>query len=78
MSYDAYVRRRCWEEGRVKPGPFPLDQIEINDYDDMPSISIDYALMEKAARVATVRGDFGWSDVGSFEALQKVGVVIPR
>ena len=44
------------------------------NYDQMPSISIDYALMEKAPRVAAVRGDFGWSDVGSFEALQRVGV----
>lgn len=43
-------------------------------YESMPSISIDYALMEKAPRVATVRGDFGWSDVGTFEALRKVGV----
>ena len=40
----------------------------------MPSISIDYALMEKAPRVAAIRGDFGWSDVGSFEALERVGV----
>jgi mannose-1-phosphate guanylyltransferase len=44
------------------------------NYDEMPSISIDYALMEKAPRVATIRGDFGWSDVGTFEALRKVGV----
>lgn len=43
-------------------------------YEEMPSISIDFALMEKAPRVATLRGDFGWSDVGSFEALRKVGV----
>jgi mannose-1-phosphate guanylyltransferase len=43
-------------------------------YEAMPSISIDYALMEKAPRVATLRGDFGWSDVGTFEALRKVGV----
>ena len=45
-----------------------------SNYDAMPSISIDYALMEKAPRVATIRGDFDWSDVGSFEALRKVGV----
>ena len=38
----------------------------------MPSISIDYALMEKAPRVAAIRGDFGWSDVGSFEALERI------
>ena len=44
------------------------------NYESMPSISIDYALMEKAPRVAAVRGDFVWSDVGSFEALEKVGV----
>jgi len=45
-------------------------------YEAMPSISIDYALMEKAPRVAAIRGDFGWSDVGSFESLEKVGVPI--
>ncbi|HVG24638.1 MAG TPA: mannose-1-phosphate guanylyltransferase [Thermoanaerobaculia bacterium] len=44
------------------------------NYGEMPSISIDYALMEKAPRVATIRGDFEWSDVGSFEQLRKVGV----
>ncbi len=43
-------------------------------YASMPSISIDYALMEKAANVVAIRGDFGWSDVGSFEALERVGV----
>ena len=43
-------------------------------YEQMPSISIDYALMEKAPRVATLRGDFDWSDVGSFDALRRVGV----
>lgn len=46
------------------------------NYASMPSISIDYALMEKAPRVATIRGDFGWSDVGSFEQLRKVGVKV--
>jgi len=45
-------------------------------YDDAPSISIDYALMEKASSVASVQGDFGWSDVGSFEALRRVGVKV--
>lgn len=44
------------------------------NYASMPSISIDYALMEKASNVAAIRGDFGWSDVGSFEALERTGV----
>jgi mannose-1-phosphate guanylyltransferase len=44
------------------------------NYASMHSVSIDYALMEKAPRVAAIRGDFGWSDVGSFEALERVGI----
>jgi mannose-1-phosphate guanylyltransferase len=54
-----------------------LTGVTMETYGEMPSISIDYALMEKAPRVATIRGNFGWSDVGSFEQLRKVGVVLP-
>lgn len=35
-------------------------------YGALPDISIDHGVMEKAARVAVVPGDFGWSDVGSW------------
>lgn len=38
-------------------------------YEEMPSISIDYAVMEKAPDIATVRGEFDWSDVGSWAAV---------
>jgi len=48
----------------------------VEHYEAMPSISIDYALMENASNVAAIRGDFGWSDVGSFEALERVGVPV--
>ena len=34
-----------------------------------PDISIDYAVMEKAERVAMVPAKFGWSDVGSWDAV---------
>ena len=53
-----------------------IARVSAATYDEMPSISIDYALMEKAPRVATIRGDFEWSDVGSFEQLRKVGVKV--
>jgi mannose-1-phosphate guanylyltransferase len=55
-----------------------LANVTLANYESMPSISIDYALMEKSAHVATIRGDFDWSDVGSFEALRKVGVLLPE
>lgn len=34
----------------------------------LPSISIDHGVIEKAPRLAVVRGDFGWNDVGSWES----------
>jgi mannose-1-phosphate guanylyltransferase len=34
-----------------------------------PSISLDYGVMERAPRVATLPADMGWSDLGSFTAL---------
>src|SRR5947208_2677225 len=42
----------------------------------MPSISVDYAFMEKAPSVAAIRGDLGWSDVGTLEAHERVGVPV--
>jgi mannose-1-phosphate guanylyltransferase len=34
----------------------------------LPNISIDHGVMERARHVAVVRGDFGWSDVGSWQS----------
>ncbi|MEM8986347.1 MAG: sugar phosphate nucleotidyltransferase [Pseudomonadota bacterium] len=38
-----------------------------------PSDSIDYAVMEKTEQAAVAPADIGWSDVGSFEALRRLG-----
>ncbi|HEY6009959.1 MAG TPA: mannose-1-phosphate guanylyltransferase/mannose-6-phosphate isomerase, partial [Nitrospirota bacterium] len=38
----------------------------------LESISIDYALMEKTDRAAIIPADIGWSDVGSWTALDDV------
>ena len=55
-----------------------IARVTRENYEAMPNISIDYALMEKASNVATIRGDFGWSDVGSWDALRKSGAEIPE
>ncbi|MDR2136926.1 MAG: mannose-1-phosphate guanylyltransferase/mannose-6-phosphate isomerase, partial [Synergistaceae bacterium] len=44
----------------------------VKDFAALPSISFDYAVMEKARRVAVVELDAGWSDVGSWDALYEV------
>ena len=41
-------------------------------YDHSKSISIDYAIMEKAENVHVVLGDFGWSDLGSWNAIHEL------
>jgi mannose-1-phosphate guanylyltransferase len=41
-------------------------------YRRVPSISIDYGVMEHARAVLVVEGDFGWSDVGSWAALAEL------
>lgn len=38
-------------------------------FEDIPSTSIDYALMEKARGVLMCEGNFGWSDVGAWSSL---------
>lgn len=41
-------------------------------YHDMPNTSIDYGVMEKAKNVLVIPGDFGWDDVGSWTALERI------
>ena len=38
----------------------------------MPSISIDYGVLEKSDRVSLIPCDIGWSDVGSWQAVHEI------
>ncbi|MDT0647419.1 sugar phosphate nucleotidyltransferase [Zunongwangia sp. F260] len=44
-------------------------ELETESSLDIPSISVDYAVMERSNRIKVVRSDFQWSDMGSFEAV---------
>ena len=41
-------------------------------YPEIPKISIDYGIMERADKVLMLEGDFGWNDVGSFDAFDQI------
>jgi len=41
-------------------------------YGQLKSISIDYGVMEKSKDVFLIKGDFGWNDVGSWEAVYQL------
>lgn len=44
-------------------------QFDAEVFSALPDISIDYAVMEKAANVAVIPCAFGWSDIGSWKAV---------
>ena len=46
-----------------------VTRFEEDSFIAQPDISIDYAVMEKAERIAMVPTGFGWSDVGSWDAV---------
>ena len=58
-----------WEnlENQTSPLEIPLAEFEA-----LASISVDYAVMEKADNVSVVDGDFGWSDIGSWKAISEL------
>ena len=41
-------------------------------YPEMPSISVDYGILEKTDGILVVPADLGWSDVGSLDMLGAV------
>ncbi len=48
-------------------------RLDKDEFTRSPSISIDYAVMEKTEKAAIVPTSMGWSDVGSWAALWDVG-----
>jgi mannose-1-phosphate guanylyltransferase/mannose-6-phosphate isomerase len=57
--------REAWKKTLVEG-----DKAELADeFSKVDSISIDYAVMEKAKNIAVIPGDFGWSDIGAWDAV---------
>ncbi len=55
-----------------KPGTTEFKTALEQAYGLIRSISIDYGVMEKAGNVFVARGDFGWSDVGSWDEVVRL------
>jgi len=49
-----------------------LEKVIEDQYPRMPSISVDYGILEKADNVAVVPADLGWNDVGSWDSLYDI------
>lgn len=44
----------------------------VNAYADLEKLSIDYAVMEKTTRAYVVPADFGWDDLGDWNAIERL------
>jgi mannose-1-phosphate guanylyltransferase/mannose-6-phosphate isomerase len=62
------LARGLEEIASVSDRPERLDEL----YPRLPAESIDYAVMEKLGSLSTLPLDCGWSDLGSWEALDEV------
>lgn len=63
----------CWAAlGQMRAAGASMLEIPAGAFAAVPSISIDYAVMERSDRVAVVPGDFGWSDIGSWNAISQL------
>lgn len=49
-----------------------FDELLLQIYGQLRSISIDYGVMEKSQKVFLIKGNFGWSDVGSWEEVYQL------
>lgn len=56
--------------GDAKAGDF--QQAVEKHFDEMPSISIDYGVLERTPNVALIPCDIGWNDVGSWQAVHEI------
>lgn len=66
FSPDIYNASKLAYEHAYKDG---ICRIKHDDMIKIPDDSIDYAIMEKSDKVKVVVADIGWSDLGSFDAL---------
>lgn len=60
----------CWERTKARQGADAgVLEIDAETFSSLADLSIDYAVMEKSGAVAVVPARFGWSDVGSWNAV---------
>lgn len=52
---------------------FDFIRLDASAFGKSPDISIDYAIMEKTEKAAVVPSSFTWSDLGSWDAVWKLG-----
>ncbi|MBT8128205.1 MAG: mannose-1-phosphate guanylyltransferase/mannose-6-phosphate isomerase [Gammaproteobacteria bacterium] len=72
-SADIYQASQAAFNAAIRDSDFV--RVGKSEFENCPSDSIDYAVMEKVDNAVVIPVDIGWSDVGSWSALHDVGDV---
>jgi len=66
--------KACWDAIGSQEQLDSAIEIPAAAFERIPSISIDYALMEHSDKVVVVEGDFTWNDIGSWAAVRDLAL----
>lgn len=67
-AFEAYQPEIHAKLGAIRNGDQRQETID-HFFEDVESLSIDYGIMEHARSIEVIPGDFGWSDLGSWESV---------
>jgi mannose-1-phosphate guanylyltransferase / mannose-6-phosphate isomerase len=62
----------CIQKAKGKSAYLELNETGRDLFSSLPSLSIDYAVMENSSKVALIPANIGWNDVGAWNALDEV------
>lgn len=62
----------CFDVSLASATDITQIEFDADSFIDVPSDSIDYAVMEKSSNVAVIPCDIGWSDIGAWDAMSEL------
>lgn len=67
----ASCAKDCWDEvSKTQDITSRMCEIPAEKFNFCPDISVDYSVMEHSKKVAVIKGDFSWNDIGSWSAVR--------
>jgi mannose-1-phosphate guanylyltransferase / mannose-6-phosphate isomerase len=64
--------KACFEASLTSATDIRQVELEAKTFAEVPSDSIDYAVMEKSSNVAVIPCNIGWSDIGAWDAMSEL------
>ena len=73
QTYRSDIYKACYASVQNIQDDLDFIRVDRQAFEECPSESVDYAVMEKTSRALVVPLDAGWNDVGAWSALWELG-----